>query len=255
MITRLLRPLFCLIFISSIGPKLSAQVNVSDSAVFAPLFHATVGFHLPSGDLESRFGNFATLGGGMVFKTKKNLLWGVESHFQYGNQVKETSMLNWLRANNGEIINLAGRYASVFYFQRGIDACFTVGKIIPVFGPNKNSGIRINFGAGYWQHRVKIEDAEGGVFYLRDEYLPGFDRKTGGLLLKEYVGYHHQGDTRIANFSLGFEFNQGFTRSLRDFNYDTQSSDQSQRLDLSFGLRLSWIIPFYKKTPQEFYYY
>jgi hypothetical protein len=47
------------------------------------------------------------------------------------------------------------------------------------------------------------------------------------------------------NFLAGFEFYQGFTQGRRSFNFDTRSRESEKRLDLLFGVRLGWTLPFY----------
>lgn len=247
--------LCCSLLLLCCLPKANSQVSVKDSTFFTPMFQISIGGHRSAADLSQRFGNFASLGGGFGLKTKQNFLFTAEGYFQFGSQVTEPDVLAFMRNQSKQIINLAGRFAGVFYFQRGASFSLNVCKIIPVFTANPNSGLRISAGAGYWQHRIKITDKEGGVFLLRDEYLPGYDRKTGGLVLNQFIGYHLQSNNRVINFYAGLEFSQGFTRSLRDFNYDTRMADTRQRTDMAYGIRIGWIIPLYGKTVLEFYYY
>lgn len=233
----------------------NGQVNVKDSTIFAPLFRASIGLHLPAADLHSRFGAYATGGGEMLFKLRSNWILGPSFHYHFGDQVKEVDMLNSVRSENGQIINLAGRYASVFYYHRGFSTFFHVGRVINVLGPNPNSGFLVTAGVGFWQHKIKLVDEEGGVFILRDEYLPGYDRMTSGLAFHQFIGYQFLGNNRVVNFFLGIEAQQGLTQNRRNYNFDLMGPDPTQRLDISYGLKFGWIIPFYKKTPQEFYVY
>ena len=61
-------------------------------------------------------------------------------------------------------------------------------------------------------------------------------------------------DNRLLNFYFGIEGYQAFTQSVRKLNYDTGLPDTKKRLDMLYGLRFGWILPLYKKTPNEFYY-
>jgi len=251
----LYKTLFFTILTLLIGNQINAQTVVKDSSITVSMFQISIGGHSSGGDLKDRFGNFASLGGGFSIKTKSNYIFGAEGYFQFGGDVKDVEVVDFLRNSSNQVINLGGRYANVVYFQRGGNFTFTFGKLFPILGPNPNSGLRTTIGLGYWQHRIKLVDKEGGVFFLRDEYLPGFDRKSGGFVVNEFIGYHHQSDNRIVNFTIGFEFSQGLTQSLRDYDFATKQKDTQQRIDLSYGLRASWFIPLYKKTPQEFYFY
>jgi hypothetical protein len=62
---------FVILFLLSVFFSARAQVNVKDSAVFAPMFYAQYAFQIPGGDLAERFGSNSNVGGGFQLKTKK----------------------------------------------------------------------------------------------------------------------------------------------------------------------------------------
>ena len=54
--------------------------------------------------------------------------------------------------------------------------------------------------------------------------------------------------------NAGIEYGQAFTKSLRKYNYDTQSPDLKNRQDSYLGFKVGWMILFHKKAPKEFYF-
>ena len=90
---------------------------------------------------------------------------------------------------------------------------------------------------------------------LTEEMEKGYDRLSTGFSLNQFIGYQYFGKTRLINFFAGIEGIQAFTKNRRGYNYDTQKVDTKERFDSMYGIKVGWIIPFYKKTTQEFYYY
>ena len=43
---------------------------------------------------------------------------------------------------------------------------------------------------------------------------------------------------RTLNLFAGFEISEGFTKNRRGFNFDTMLRDDSQRLDILYGVRV-----------------
>jgi hypothetical protein len=65
--------------------------------------------------------------------------------------------------------------------------------------------------------------------------------------MAESRGYHFYG---------GIYAQQGLTKNRRDLFYDCPDEPvpSETRLDLQFGVKLGWVIPIYKRQPQEFYF-
>jgi len=213
----------------------------------------TFAYQVPGGDLAKRFGNDYNVGGTLQWKTKKNWIFGIDGNFLFSDEVKE-DVLAKISTSQGFIIGEDGFYADVFLYERGFMFSAKAGKIFPVVGPNPNSGLIATIGAGLLQHKIRIEDKTNTAPQLTDDYKKGYDRLTNGLSITEFLGYINFGSSRLVNFMGGFEFTQAFTQNGRSFNFDTMMQDNTARLDLLFGFRVAWIIPFYKRLPSSFYY-
>lgn len=243
----------CIIVLFNIKLSLGQQ-SVKDSTIKTSGITFGYGYQIPQNDLAKRFGNNSNIEGTFFQKYKSNFEWSVNASFIFGNDVIEPGLLSNLITNEGIIINSAGNPAEITISQRGYTVSAGVSKIFSFLSPNPNSGFKLKLEAGYIWHEINIEDINNSVYAILDSKIKGYDRLTGGLLLKQHIGYQFMGNNQIINFYIGVEIGQGFTKSLRGYNYDTASFDNEARLDSYYGLRLSWIIPFYKRAAKEFYF-
>lgn len=217
----------------------------------AILFHVSAGTHLPGGDLAKRFGQDASIGGGLELITGNNFLLGAEGHFLFGQKVKEDP-LTIIRTPEGDIIGTDQFIASVFLRERGFYVGGMIGKLFPA--GKKRSGLRITAGAGMLRHKIRLQDDSQSVNAISGDYAKGYDRLTGGLALNQFIGWQHLAANRRANWFIGLEFSQGFTKSLRDWDFSEMRKLEGSRTDLRFGIRAAWTLPFYVGNAEKIYY-
>lgn len=246
---------FLLLAFGFLALQLTAQVNVKDSVIKAPFVNISFGGYIPGGDYAERFGNFWSLGTSFNFKAKTNWVYSFDYNFVYSDKIKEDSILRFVDTDLRQVIDVAGQYAELYQYHRGHNFQLKVGKLFPIKSINPNTGILVSVGTGYMQHKVKFAATGNEIPHLSKEYRKGYDRLTAGLLLSESALFQFFSDNRLINFSAGFEFGQGFTRSLRSFDFDTQAANQTQRVDLYYGFKINWTLPLYKKMAREFYFY
>jgi hypothetical protein len=127
-----------------------------------------------------------------------------------------------------------------------------VGKIFTF--KQKRSGIRLTLGAGWLSHKIRIQDDKSSVTELTGDYIKGYDRLTAGLGLQQFIGWQHLAANRRANWMLGFEFGQAFTNTRRDWDFTERRKLDQKRVDLRFGIRAAWTIPFYVGNAKEIFY-
>lgn len=234
-------------------PLLIAGQNIKDTSIYAPLFSINYAYQLPEGDLKDRFGLNHNLGFSSGIKLSSSWIFDIHGNFIFGQNVKDTTIIDHLQNSQGWIINQYGEENRVLIHERGLTLSFQVGKIFDFIGPNPNSGLLIKAGIGIIRHKIKIENENNLVPQLNPEKLPYYDRLTMGLLIKEFIGYQHMSNNRLTNFYIGIEASQGLTRGMRDYQIDLMAPLKEKRLDLLFGIRLGWIIPVFRQAPQEFY--
>ena len=246
----LLKAVFLLFLLLNITPELLAQLpqyyrqekKNNEGAILT--VNILAGVHLPGGDLADRFGSHSSIGLGMDFISPGDWIMGAQWNFYFGNKVKEDVIAN-LRSPEGLIFGANGDVATVPLRQRGVYIGGHIGKLLRLNTANRK-GLRITAGAGFFQHKIRIQDDPVvQVPQLDKQYEKGYDRLSNGLSFTEFAGYQFLGDFRRLNFIVGFEFSQAFTQNRRNFNYDSRMEDNSPRLDLTFGLRAQWLLPFY----------
>jgi len=249
------KPILTLILFCSSFLGVNAQSSVKDSIIKCILVSPSFSLQVPGGDMANRFGTNSTVGVSVGLKNKKNWTFSLEGNFIFGTQIKETSIFSNLTVDGGFIVGSDGLYADIRAYERGYTVFANLGKIIPYKGPNLNSGILLQAGFGFLQHKIRIEDKKNAVPALQDNYLQGYDRLTNGIALRQFIGYAYLGNKRLVNFFGGLEFVEGFTEGKRNFNFSTGLSDTGNRFDFMMGVKLGWIMPFYKQAPEKFYTY
>ena len=249
------RCFFLLAFLLFNAADVFSQVKITEKAGFA-IFVPYYAYQIPGHDLADRFGHNSMIGGGFHYKFKSNLIAGIEGGFMFSENVKnQDQYLKMIATADGFVISEGGTYAGVFFHQRGFNIQARFGGIIPAFGPNPNSGILLLGGAGMLQHKIRIEVEEHSAPQLRDNYRKGYDRLTNGPSTSQFIGFVHFHNSRTINFMVGLEFTQAWTQSRRPWDFDRMQADNKKRFDSLWGIRLGWVLPLYKRAPQEYYYF
>ena len=213
--------------------------------------HFSLGAHLPAGDIAHRFGMNGAFGGGVEFMTDNSFFIGAEAQAIYGGNVKEDP-LAILRTPDGYIIGNDRAIASVALRERGLYIGGSVGKLFPVKGTRK--GLRFSAGAGWLQHRIKLQDNRSVLTQITGDYLKGYDRLTGGFALNQFIGWQQLGDQRRSNWLIGLELVQGLTETRRDWDFNDRKKLSGKRLDLLIGIKAAWTLPFYQTPGGEIIY-
>jgi hypothetical protein len=235
---------------------IQAQLRITDTIIATFLFKGSYALQFPGGDNTAYFGYNSTIGAGITYKTNKNWLHSLNANFIFGDQVtNRNELLQMITTSTGEIIDGDGTFTSLTLFQRGYHIHFQTGKIFNLFAPNPNSGIFIQGGAGFLSHHIRIESQFGTAPQIEGDYGKGYDKMRGGFALAAEAGYLLMSNSRVLNFSLSLEYIHAWTASMRDYNFESMGPDNNNYSDNYFGIRLSWMIPGYKRAPQAYYYY
>ena len=245
----------CALALLALGRPSYAQGGLRDTTISMVLVSAGYSYQLPGGDLADRFGPNSNINLSAVRKTSSNYFFGLEGSFLFGDKVREPGLLRNVITREGQIIDREGVMADVLLYQRGYTVMGVVGKVIPVVGPNPNSGLLLKFGAGYMRHKIRIQTQKNDVPQLEGEYLHGYDRLSAGPAMMLYAGYQNLSNNRRVNFQVGFEILVGATQPLRAINFDTQRSDEGGRFDGLMGVRAAWTLPIYKRLDDRFHFY
>ena len=247
-----------LIFALMVMPLFSyGQKNIQDSTIsFGWVSLGYIGSG-PGGDLDDRFGFTSHLMIEAGYKLQNNfyLTSGVE--FLFGNRINELVAQGVTSYNGGlqQAIGADGRWYDITMFQRGFVVPVRVGKVFPfVKTHNQNSGLFIEAGAQFIQHKIRIQPIGDNVPQLADEFIPGYDRLTNGIGVTEAIGYRYHSNRKFINFQIGIHLSQNFTQSRRDWNYDYGFKDTRNRVDMLNGIRFGWIFPIYQSVDTRAHY-
>lgn len=253
----MIKKISLLVFLMICGFMINAQENENEEGFLnagMTNFSFGYGMEFPFGDLSDRFGNNLKFTLGAERVTGSNWIYGIEFSYMFGDTVKEDVVAN-LKLSNGNILGADNGYAEVFTRQRGVFLGLNFGKIIP-FSKKSRSGLRVTGAAGILAHYVRIQDEARSLPQIEGDYLKGYDRLTRGFALREFVGYQHVTANKRVNFYIGLEFTQGFTSSVREYNFDTgQLTDKGRRFDGMIGLKAAWILPFHDDYIDEEVFY
>ena len=230
----------------------SNEKNKKDHSILLSINHA---LHIPYGDMSKRFGNSSILGSTIIYKTSNNWMINLEGGFLFGPTVKENNIFNAIDGDNGDLINPVGEIPTIRLFERGAQIDIGIGKYFSLKNKKHESGLVLSLGSGYMYHKIFIETITSELPQLNSELLKGYDRLSGGILLKQFFGYYFFSNTSNIRFFIGLEAIQGFTKDLRGYNYTTQTYVDTKRKDYLFGLKYGLIIPLKKRNTGKYYYY
>jgi hypothetical protein len=240
-----------ILFLFSVGSGLAQKDTVKP--VSAPLLGVHFGGDLPFADMGKRYGANLTTGLNFMYKTNKNFLFGIDFNYGFGRNMHE-DVLAQMKNSDGFLVDNSGYPADLRVSERIVDLVLHAGKLLPLGAANKNSGLMLDVGLGYMQHRIHFLDANVQVAAVSGVIANGFDRLTNGIVASQFVGYMYLSDSKLLNFYVGVESYEGHTKSVRKINYDTGLSDNASRLDVLLGLRMGWILPLYSRTPKNYFY-
>src|SRR5690349_18172913 len=84
---------------------------------------------MPGGDMAKRFGTSYKAGGGFLYKTKSNWVFGPKFDFIFGGKIKEDSFMVNLVDAYGTLLTQDGQRVGFGVYERGYMAGVQVGKI------------------------------------------------------------------------------------------------------------------------------
>jgi len=229
--------------------------SVRDTALQMHMFSFHVSSHLPAGDLASRYGFNAAVGGSYWFKTSSNWLLSADFTYIFGSKIKDINIFTGITDHSGYLITSYGEQIYPTISERGFYSGLRAGKLFPVIGPNPNSGLVITASAGLLQYRTFFRLEENTVPIILDKYVKMFDYLTNGFALNQFIGYLHLDSKEPINFYAGLEFHQAWTICRRDWVYALHGPDHTLRHDFLFGIRVGWIFPIGKKTSGTYTYF
>jgi hypothetical protein len=239
-------PFFALVLAFSAAP-LAAQTDTTAKKNKYPnaiVVDVSYGAMLPYADMRTTYKYALGLGLKVNYISSNNWIFSASGDYLFSDRIRIDVVKN-LREANGYIIDQQGALADVKEGLRGFMILGGVGRLFP-FNMNKNRrfGLEVRLHAGYIRHWVRIKFGGEELQQLMGDYRQGYDRKSDGFMLQQYIGLRYMSSNRLSNFFAGFDITQGFTRNRRLWNYDEMRADTDPKLDILAGFRVGICIPF-----------
>ena len=232
---------------------LHAQTAKDTSTVYLPLVTAGYGYYFPGGDMVKRFGENSSVFMNVELKTPGKWLFGVNGSYIFGKEVKDNPFYNITKDN--VFINSEGDQTDVRMFERGFTVSGTFGKVFATSKKRPGCGFVANLGIGFIQHKIKIEVIGNNLPQLDKDYRKGCDGLANSWFFSQNLGYMFLSNNHLANFYVGFECMQGFTRNRRAYDFQKMLTDTQKRMDVFTGVKIAWILPIYKNVVKTDNYY
>lgn len=256
MILRFFIAIFFLGMIQIDGFSQSKKKKINNPTDKIVLLGVHVTGQQPFGVLSERYGNFATIGAGGEYKFKKGLILGIEYNWGFSENVKENTIFGHMIGPTPQLFDLEGYYSVITMQHRSQFALAHMAYVIPFNRGNMNTGLFIQGGVGYNQHKIFIQSSEDKLPQVMDkDYKHGYDRLTSGLLTRQYIGYQRVTPTGYFHFRAGIELNQGFNQGRRVWNFQENIPGNEKRFESSAALKFSILLPIYiKDRSQEVFF-
>jgi len=243
---------------SLLGFSLTAQKLITEP-VSVPFISIQYGLNLSAADLNERFGFHSSAGIGVGYKMLNNWQFELKGQALFGQKVKEENIVDHLINEDGNLTGNTGELANVTAVMRGFSAGLELSRLIVFENDLPNSGLILKLGTGLLQHKIKYEDVLNEVPQFNDKYVVMFDRLCNGLYVSQSIGYQYFAKNRLVNYAISFEIMEGFTASRRSYNFNLMNGVAGElsenRLDISYGIKFVWMLPFYDRSNSKERYY
>lgn len=217
-------------------------------------FYSDFSFQMPAGDMAVRYGNYNGMGFGLWRKSVS--LWTVGGSFRpyFGGQVKEPNLLGSMVGPSGSPIDQNGILHVVRTYMRGYHTQIQLGRLFPL-NQNLHSGIHIQAGYGFLQHKIKFSYDERSLPQLNVPYQYGYDRLSNGWTLSFSATAQHVNLNNGISFYGGLEWVQGFTYNRRSIDIPSGVRETARRNDACLSLKAGLLVPIFrkKKSDEEFF--
>ena len=252
-----MKSLFVQLFIFSIlsiGSSITSLAQNSPLQGDAVLLSFGYGHGVTYGDMSDRYQDAGIPAFEIEYFMHKSNFSLILSGSALFSQIVNENILEPLIINNFIVGNDRAN-AIISLDMRGLTLSGGVGYTIPFKSKNSLNGIKISTSLGWMQHRIRIQDDTRTVIQLSEPYNKGYDRLTGGFMVRNQIAYKYMASNRRINFEIGVRNMMGLTKNLRGFNYDTASSTEGSRFDGLISFYGTFSIPIYFNSSSEEIYY
>lgn len=235
---------------------IAKPIDTSDSLTSMLWVNANFMYQLPIGALNDLYTGYFSIGTGFNYKTASHWTFDVNFNYGFGSNVKDSTILGNLLTSKGDLIDGNGLKATLYMEGRYWRVGAGIGRIIPVSKRYLNSGIWVHLGAGFIQHKIHYTDVDNQIPQIKDDYRKGYDKRSSGVCLSQFIGYVHIGKSRVASFYGGVEFYEMWTRPDRNYDFNLgPTAEIGNKFSGLISFKFGWIVPLYTEKHQMTYYY
>ncbi|MDR2980346.1 MAG: hypothetical protein LBV02_07920 [Bacteroidales bacterium] len=251
--------LLTIILIALISSSIFSQSknNSIDTTTSMIWLTANLCGQLPMGKLAETFkGNFGA-GTGFTYKTNANWTWSVNFSYMFGAKFKSDQVSFYkdlfgdIITPNGKVMDGYGMETDVYYEGHYWTVNGGLGKIIPLSKRWRNSGLWIHTNFGFFQHKININVPDPGsnpVPCYEGDYKKGYDRRSSGFAMSQFIGYLFIQKNRLLSFYAGVEIYEMWTKPDRSYVFTLgPTADMTADFSALFGLKIGWVIPLHEK--------
>jgi hypothetical protein len=226
--------------------------NNSSKKAEKPVYgiYADYGIQTPFVDLRERFGFFNSIGAGVWYKVPAQASFGFSIRPFFGSRVFEPNLLGDMAGPSGSPIDQNGMLHMVRAYMRGYHTQLQIGRLFPVTA-NTQSGIHMQAGVGFLQHKIKFSYDERSLPQLNKPYQYGYDRLCNGITTSMAINLQHVDVKNGLSGFIGVESVIGFTENRRNMNYPTQSAEAGMRGDHYLSFKGGILIPVFRKKRDD----
>ena len=209
---------------------------------------ANFAVQFPFGNLRETFKLNMNIGVDFTYKTTSNWTYSLDFNYLFGAKVRDQMAVLGadMLTSNGDLIDGNGAKATIYFEGRYWNLSVGFGKIIP-FDKWRNSGLWLRLNAGYFEHKIRINDPDNQIPQLSDNYKKGYDQRCGGFTLTQFIGYVFMRKVRVASFYAGVEISEIWTKSNRNYQFLLMGKDETKRFSVLIGPKIGWVVPLFEK--------
>ncbi len=238
----------CLLLITSITksqtPSTTPDKTKNPDKPSWVVLSLNAGYFLNFSDMGNRYPAYTCFPLGVEYQHKNKWVASLDYNLIFGTSVDVAGYFDHISNDNGYMIDAKGQQAVINTYMRGFSARAHFGKIIPLSKKpyRKDWSILASGGLGYTQTYIQYQIDEGELPQLEGTYTGGYDRLAGGFQIAERIKIQYLNSNALS-FVLGFDFIQGVSKSLRPWNFSTNSADDQPMTELATGISAGIIIP------------
>ncbi len=237
---------------TTVFKKLTKQFEPNSAVMIVPNYTA----QFPFGHVAQRFGFDNLFCLELLYKTKKNWLFGGNGGFIYGSNSKQNYVYKNIATSTGQFVTQYNDLTSIRPEEHGFNVQFTFGKIFPFIEKYPDAGLLIMTGVGMVQDKIGLNVKAAELPQLSSQYRKGYDRLCNGPVISQFIGGNYMLRRKFISGYAGLQIDLSYTQNERPYDFYSMGKLNDKGVDVFIGIKVGWVIPVFLQTSEkEFFYY